>query len=71
MFLNLTKTKEGPKWGDGTLHENTEYYKHVSSKVALDTVGSTIFILDSVMNINDYVKDSQAYYFCQKDIFNL
>ena len=71
MLLNLTKTEEGAKWGDGTLHKDTEYYKHVTSEMVLNTgYQATIFIIDYYMRINDYFMSYQTYYICQKDVFN-
>ena len=70
VFINLTKTPDGLMWGDGTFHETTEAYIFTSSYYIHDSEEQDVYVFDNRKRINDITKKSNAFYFCQKNVFN-
>ena len=69
IFLNLTKSPDGPMWGDGTLHESTEAFKKGPKVVSDHASGFDVYTIWK-RNIDDYKRSHPMHYMCQNNPFD-
>ena len=65
----MTKSPDGPKWGDGTLHKLTEAFKE-GPQVITDSHPSHDVYTIWKRDINDYKRDFTMFFMCQNNPFD-
>ena len=65
----MTKTPDGPTWGDGTLHELTEAFKEGPEVITENYPSHEVYTIWR-RKIDDYDPSVSMFFMCQNNPFN-